>query len=542
MDGGAGRQGLCGGGLCDRSAHSARSITMNGSLDPISPMNIAHLLRRSAQIHARQPAVLRGADLLMDYATLGARTAALAAHLRQQCGVQPGDRVAIYAANCPEYLEALHAIVWAGAVSVPVNYKLHAKELAYVLADSDARVLLVSQELTGAAQEAGAPDTPVLGSDAYEAALRHAPIPVQDRAPDDVASLFYTSGTTGRPKGVMQTHRNLLAMTACYFTDVDDVLPGDAMVYAAPMSHGAGLYNYAQVLRGERHVVPASGGFEPAELVELADSVGQLTLFAAPTMVHRLVDHVRATGADVSGFKTIVYGGGPMYADDLRNALAVMGHRFVQIYGQGESPMTITALSCAQLADRDHPRWAERMVSVGVAQSLVEVRVVDAAGQPLPTGETGEVVVRGDTVMPGYWNNPNATAQTLRDGWLYTGDMGALDADGFLTLKDRSKDVIISGGSNIYPREVEEVLLLHPQVREVAVVGQRDAQWGEVVVAYLVAGEGGPVADAALEALCLEHIARFKRPKEYRWVEALPKNSYGKVLKTELRRGSHPPC
>jgi len=216
----------------------------------------------------------------------------------------------------------------------------------------------------------------------------------------------------------------------------------------------------------------------------------------------------------------------------------VMGNRFAQIYGQGESPMTITALSRAQLADRDHPRWAERMVSVGVAQSLVEVRVVDAAGQPLPTGETGEVVVRGDTVMPGYWNNPNATAQTLRDGWLYTGDMGALDADGFLTLKDRSKDVIISGGSNIYPREVEEVLLLHPQVREVAVVGQRDAEWGEVVVAFLVAEEGGAVPEAELDALCLEHIARFKRPKEYRWVEALPKNAYGKVLKTELRAKS----
>ena len=146
--------------------------------------------------------------------------------------------------------------------------------------------------------------------------------------------------------------------------------------------------------------------------------------------------------------------------------------------------------------------------------------------------------MRGDTVMPGYWNNPNATAQTLRDGWLYTGDMGALDADGFLTLKDRSKDVIISGGSNIYPREVEEVLLLHPQVREVAVVGQRDAEWGEVVVAFLVAEEGGAVPEAELDALCLEHIARFKRPKEYRWVEALPKNAYGKVLKTELRAKS----
>jgi long-chain acyl-CoA synthetase len=500
-------------------------------------MNIAHLLSRSAQRYPDQPAILHGDQVLLSYSALGARTAALAAWLRKQGGVAPGDRVAIYAANCPEYLEALYAILWAGAVSVPVNYKLHAKELAYVLADSGARVVLASQSLVPAAREAGASEAGLLvfGTDAYRAAVLHPPMEVYDRTPQDVASLFYTSGTTGRPKGVMQTHRNLLAMTACYFTDVDDIAPGDAMVYAAPMSHGAGFYNYAQVLRGARHVVPVSGGFDPAELVQLAASVGQLTLFAAPTMVHRLVEHVRATDADVAGFKTIIYGGGPMYADDLRQALATLGNRFVQLYGQGESPMTITALGRAQLADRNHPRWAERMVSVGVAQSLVEVRVVDAAGQPLPAGETGEVVVRGETVMPGYWNNPEATAQTLRDGWLYTGDMGILDDDGFLALKDRSKDVIISGGSNIYPREVEEVLLLHPQVREVAVIGQRDADWGEVVVAFVVAGDGGPVADAALDALCHDHIARFKRPKAYRWVQALPKNSYGKVLKTELR-------
>jgi len=321
-------------------------------------MNIAHLLSRSALRFSDQPAVLHGDQVLLSYGALGVRTAALAAWLRTQGGVVPGDRVVIYAANCPEYLEALHAVLWAGAVSVPVNYKLHAKELAHVLADSGARVVLASQSLAPAAREAGASEAGLLlfGTDAYRAALLHSPMEVHDRAPQDVASLFYTSGTTGRPKGVMQTHRNLLAMTACYFTDVDDIAPGDAMVYAAPMSHGAGLYNYAQVLRGARHVVPLSGGFEPAELVQLAASVGQLTLFAAPTMVHRLVEHVRATGADVAGFKTIVYGGGPMYADDLRNALATLGNRFVQIYGQGESPMTITALARVQLADRNHPR------------------------------------------------------------------------------------------------------------------------------------------------------------------------------------------
>jgi len=249
-------------------------------------------------------------------------------------------------------------------------------------------------------------------------------------------------------------------------------------------------------------------------------------------MVKRLVDHVQAQAAPVDGFKTIVYGGGPMYVKDIQSALQVMGPRFVQIYGQGESPMTITALSRQQLMATQHPHWLERLASVGCAQTLVEVRVVDEHGADLPVGQAGEIVVRGDPVMAGYWRNPQATAATLRDGWLWTGDVGALDANGFLTLKDRSKDVIISGGSNVYPREVEEVLLLHPGVREVSVVGQMDAEWGEVVVAFVV---GADVTAQALDDLCLQHIARFKRPKTYRFVDTLPKNNYGKVLKTALR-------
>jgi long-chain acyl-CoA synthetase len=320
----------------------------------------------------------------------------------------------------------------------------------------------------------------------------------------------------------------------CYFTDVDPVRSGDAIVYAAPMSHGAGLYNFPHVLAGARHVVPPSGGFDPAELVALAGSHRNISLFAAPTMVKRLVDHVESAAADCSGFKTIVYGGGPMYVADIRRALAVMGDRFVQIYGQGESPMTITALSREHLAARNHPRYIERIASVGVAQSLVEVRIAGADGHPLPAGETGEVLVRGDPVTRGYWNNREATAKALRGGWLFTGDVGSLDEDGFLTLKDRSKDVIISGGSNIYPREVEEVLLQHPAVREVSVVGRPSPEWGEEVVAFVVAN-GRPLAASDLDAICLNHIARFKRPREYRFVEALPKNNYGKVLKTALR-------
>jgi long-chain acyl-CoA synthetase len=286
-------------------------------------------------------------------------------------------------------------------------------------------------------------------------------------------------------------------------------------------------------------VVPASGGVDPAELFALGRDLGPLSTFAAPTIVKRLVDHAEQAGlshADAArSFKTIVYGGAPMYLADVQRALHVMGPRFVQIYGQGETPMVGTVLSRRHLADAAHPRHLERLASVGVAQSPVRVRVADADGGELPAGAVGEVLVKGDSVMAGYWGQPEATAAALRDGWLFTGDVGALDADGFLTLKDRSKDLVISGGSNIYPREVEEVLLGAPGVADVAVVGTPDPQWGEAVVAFVVAQPGVVLSEAALDAHCLARMARFKRPKRYVVVNELPRNHYGKVLKTELR-------
>jgi long-chain acyl-CoA synthetase len=318
--------------------------------------------------------------------------------------------------------------------------------------------------------------------------------------------------------------------------DVDPVAAGDAAVYAAPLSHGAGLYSFPYVLRGCRHVIPESGGFEPDELIDLSRRVGRLAMFAAPTMVRRLVDRVKRLAADPSGFQTIIYGGGPMYGDDIQAALDVMGPRFVQIYGQGESPMT-TALSREVLADRTDPDWAAACRLGRRGPDLGGGAHRRRQGQSLASDEVGEVVVRGDTVMSGYWRNPEATAATLRDGWLWTGDMGCMDSHGFVTLKDRSKDLIISGGSNIYPREVEEALIAHPAVCEVSVIGRRDADWGEVVVAFVVLEEGVEgVGSDELDRHCLTRIARFKRPKEYRFVDALPKNNYGKVLKTRLRR------
>ena len=504
-------------------------------------MNIAHLLLRAARTLPANPAVSRGDRLVATYAELAQRVMALSRGMREGLGLKPGDRAALVMTNCPEYIEILYAAWWAGLTAVPINAKLHPKEAEYILSNAEASVCFVTPDL---ASSIGPLENSVpglrrvidVGSTAYRSMFRDGagtePHPV---ASDDIAWLFYTSGTTGRPKGVMIQHRNILAMTLCYFSDVDHIAPGDCVLHAAPLSHGSGMYNFPHVLRAANQVVPEEGHFDPPEIFALSRRWPGMAFFAAPTMVHRLVAWARQNEPDLSGLKTIIYGGGPMYLEDIKQALDALGDRFVQIYGQGECPMAITVLPRSEIANRAHPRWAERLASVGFAQSAVEVRVGDAEDRPLRPGEVGEVLVRGDIVMKGYWHNPEATAETLRNGWLHTGDVGSLDGDGFLTLRDRSKDMIISGGSNIYPREVEEVLLRHPAVSEVSVVGRPHPDWGEEVVAFVVLQPGARATQQELDSLCLEHIARFKRPKLYRYVDSLPKNNYGKVLKTALR-------
>ncbi|NDD98168.1 MAG: long-chain fatty acid--CoA ligase, partial [Actinobacteria bacterium] len=362
------------------------------------------------------------------------------------------------------------------------------------------------------------------------------PSPMVERLATESAWLFYTSGTTGRPKGATLSNRNLLMMSLSYFADIDPISPNDAVLHAAPLSHGSGLYGLPHIARGAVSVIPESGGVEGEEIAALISRWPGTSFFASPTMVKRLTSDTAITSADLSNLKTIIYGGAPMYMADLEDALAVFGPKLAQIYGQGETPMTITALSKAQHANTTHPRWRDHMQSVGFPRTDVEVRVVDEDGRSLPIDEIGEVVVRGDVVMSGYWDNDAATAETIRDGWLYTGDMGSFDENGCLTLRDRSKDLVISGGMNIYPREVEEVLLQHPTVKAVAVVGRPDPEWGESLVAFVVAEDGArvPTVDE-LDRLCIERIARYKRPKEYRIVESLPTNNYGKVVKRELR-------
>ena len=499
-------------------------------------MNIAQHLTRTARAFADRPAIARDRAVLRPYGALGDRVSRLARALRRQFALDSGDRVALVLGNCPEYLEILYACWHAGLAAVPINARLHPAEIAYILDHCAARLCFVSAALAGSVgAPAGGPLQFVVeaGSKDYLRLLASEPLPVADCAPDDLAWLFYTSGTTGRPKGAMLTHRNLLAMSLCYFADVDQRAPWRAILHAAPMSHGSGLYALAHVMQASCHVIPESGGFDAAEIYSLINAWPDPVFFAAPTMIKRLLDH---PGDENTGnLKTILYGGGPMYLDDLLAGIERFGPKFAQLYGQGESPMTITALSSGVIADKEHPRWRARLASVGIPQSAVEVLTIDATGAPLPAGEIGEVVVRGETVMAGYWNNPAASSETLRNGWLHTGDLGCFDDEGFLTLKDRSKDVIISGGSNIYPREVEEVLIQHADVGEVSVVGRPDREWGEVVVAYIVPRGGRDPDTGALDDFCAARIARYKRPRYYRFVEALPKNNYGKVLKKALR-------
>jgi long-chain acyl-CoA synthetase len=495
-------------------------------------MNIALWLERLGRADPGRPAVGRGERVVASYGELAERAARVAGALRDTIGLTSGDRVAIISKNSPEYLEVLYGIWLAGLAAVPVNAKLHGAELGYILEHSGARVCFVSEGLD-ADVGAHAPGTLErlieIGGPEYRRLFTADPLPAAERAKDDLAWLFYTSGTTGRPKGAMLSHGNLAAASFAYLTEVDTVAPGDRILHAAPMSHGSGLYIMPHVMRGGVNVIPESGAFEPDEIFRTFARWRRVSMFGAPTMVKRLV--ASHGDCDPSAIRTIIYGGAPMYVEDARAALDRLGPCLAQIYGQGESPMTITTLSKEQIADRGHPRWLERLGSAGLPYACVEVAVVDSEDQSLPPGETGEVACRGTTVMLGYWNDPDASARTLKGDWLHTGDVGAFDQEGCLTLKDRSKDLIISGGSNIYPREVEEVLLTHAGVREVSVIGRADPEWGEVVVAYVA----GDVAPSDLDALCLSRIARFKRPKHYVFVESLPKNNYGKVLKTALR-------
>jgi len=493
-------------------------------------MTLFALLDQTATRYATRGALYRGSELVMTWADLRERALRLAAALREYGEI--GDRVVVASKNDPELIVVMFAAWAAGMAFAPLNAKLHPREMAEVIADAGARWVFVGDDLaaTLAGQPGLAARIVAISGPAYAAMLEAAPMTPAAVVADDLAWLFYTSGTTGRSKGAMLSHRNLLAMTASHLADFEDLCADDSLIHAAPMSHGSGLCALPYVARGARQVVPAGAGFDAGEFLDLCDAHSGCGAFLAPTMVQRLRLEAEARGAVPAGLRSIIYGGGPMYLDEIRRSLARFGPLFRHLYGQGETPMTITGLRRRDFDERsDHV-----IASVGWPRTGMEVRIVDADGTTVADDVVGEIVCRGDVVMRGYWRDPAATAAALRDGWLHTGDLGSRDATGMITLSDRSKEVIISGGSNIYPREVEDVLLAHPGVREVAVLGRSDPEWGEIVIAFVACEPDVTVTEGELDRLCIERIARFKRPKQYHFLDDLPKSSYGKILKREL--------
>ncbi|OBA82477.1 AMP-dependent synthetase [Mycobacterium sp. 1164966.3] len=483
-------------------------------------LNLFTVLDQAAARFPNRGALYHGERRLCTWQELRDRALRIAAGIRQR--YPAGARIAVASENRPEIVELMFAVWAAECVLVPINYKLHPREMALIIDDAGVSQVFASRKIASGLVT----NVPTEALDAECFSRWRATTPFVAPASDSAALawLFYTSGTTGHSKGAMLSHRSLTAMTVAHLADIDDPDEECSLIHAAPMSHGSGLYVLPYVLRGARQVVPSSGGFDPDEFLDLCGHHPGSSSFLAPTMVQRLVETGRSRPANL---RTIVYGGGPMYVESLKKAMAAFGPVFAQIYGQGESPMTITGLRRG-----DHETADDSILgSVGYARSGMEVAVLHADGGPAAVDEVGEIVCRGDALMSGYWNNPAATRETLKNGWMYTGDMGSFDARGYLTLRDRSKDVVISGGSNIYPREVEEVLLEHPGVAEACVVGSPDPEWGEVVVAFIV----GSAAADELDTHMLQRIARFKRPKRYVFVDELPKNSYGKVLKRELR-------
>jgi long-chain acyl-CoA synthetase len=501
----------------------------------MSRSNLIALLDGPSRRFSGEPAVMLGSSVVRTWVELGAVVARRGGGLRDLLGIRAGDAVGLFASNSPEYLELLFATWHAGAVVVPISSRLHPREAAALLAASRARACFVSDELAEGLTVHAPHSCQVLvvGEEPERALAGAEPSEPVERDLGDDAWIFFTSGTTGTPKGARLTHGNLLAMAAAYTADVDAIGPRDRLLHVAALSHASGLFALPFVGCGAAQVLPLSGGFDGDELVSLIAAGERSTFFLPPTLLRRFTV---APGADeVAGrIGTVIVGAAAARAEDLRNAVTVLGPRLWNGYGQGESPCTITALGPAAMAAALRDRDDQRLASVGVARWATRVRVVDPQGAELPAGETGEVVVDGPTVMAGYLDQPDATAETLRGGWLHTGDIGRFDADAYLTLVDRAKDVVISGGYNVYPREVENVLLGDPAVADAAVLGVEDEEWGERVVAFVVP-TAGRLDPAALDKRCLEEIARHKRPREYHVVAELPRNAAGKVLKRELR-------
>lgn len=507
-------------------------------------MNSFAFLEKAARQRGDAAAIIHG-DETVSYRTFHARALAIAGNLHR-IGCKPGDRIAFCLANSPRILEVIYGCFAGGLIVVPINARLHPREMGYIVSNSGAKVLLYGPEYHGGIDDAidafegletriclDLADGALSYADLIDAT--HALTAAVNVEATDPCWLFYTSGTTGRPKGAIWTHRMVRCVVMNYLADLHNIQPGEVVLHAAPMSHGSGIVALPAIARGATQIVLEPASFEPSALFATIEHhrVGHIA-FLAPTQIIKMLDEFEPGKFDLSSLRAITYGGAPIHVVHLRRAIAAFGPVFVQLFGQGEAPITITGMTAArhqELLDADDPRIG----SAGQVRTDVEAHCVDEDDNPLPAGEAGEVVARGDVVMPGYWNNPEASAEALRGGWLHTGDIGMFDEAGYLFLLDRAKDMIISGGNNVYPREVEEIIVQHPAVANVCVVGIPDPYWGEAVHAVIVREPGATATAQDIIAHCANHLAGYKKPKAIDFVEALPVSGYGKILRREVR-------
>ncbi|MEO8080860.1 MAG: AMP-binding protein [Caldimonas sp.] len=512
-------------------------------------MNVlADLIARAGRQYSGRDAVI-GARRTMTFAEVDDESSRLARWLSATLGLGKGERVAILLGNCPEFVVADFALVKAGLIRVPVNPRYARAEVEFILAHSGAAVLVTDAERAGTLagiNEAAPALKRVLVADAGEASVPPGTIgwgeAQRGAAPGDFFvdtddadgyMIGYTSGTTGRPKGALTTVGARWAnIFNCYANEMF-VTTADTMLHVASLAHGSGTKVLPLFARGAKNVMLAK--FSPAEFFRLVEAHRVTISWMVPTLVAMLTDSPERQLFDVSSLQTVIYGGAPMPEPVLERALAAFGPIFVQIYGLTEAPHPDLVLG--KLEHLINPATGGRRAAgaTGRAAVGVQLRLVDTAGRDVPIGEPGEIVVAGAHVMSGYWNDAAATAETLIGGWCHTGDIARVDTEGFFRIVDRKKEMIISGGYNIYPREVEDVLYRHADVEECAVVGMPDELWGETVHAFIVPVPGHTVAGDDMAAFCARELAGYKKPRSVTTLSELPKTANGKIDKKALR-------
>jgi len=515
---------------------------------PIPVANLACLLLQTARRWPDRPAVIRG-DRVWTWAELTGRVQAAAGALVAQ-GIQPGDRVLVHSRNCTAMLETMWAAWMVGAVWVPTNFRLTPPEVAYLAESSGATVHIFDAAFPDHAAAARAanpamqvelwlhdPTPPVSlaedGAESWETkATYHKPLAIPtDVDRDHPAWFFYTSGTTGRPKAAVLTHGQMQFVVNNHLADL---IPGttehDVSLVVAPLSHGAGVHALIQVPRGAASVLLSGDRLDCEESWQLVERHRVTNLFTVPTILTILTRHDAVDRYDHASLRYVIYAGSPMYRADQLHALQKLGPVLVQYYGMGEVTGAITVLPAAMHSVNDHDM---PLGSCGYPRTGMDVAILDTNGQRLDDGETGEICVRGPAVLAGYFNNIEANEKAFAGAWFHTGDLGHMDARGFLYITGRASDMYISGGSNVYPREIEEALLTHPAVVEACVVGMPHPKWGECGVAVLVAPE---IPDAELFAHLEGRLARYKWPVRFAFWPELPKSGYGKVTKRDVKR------